>query len=204
MFSVKCRLFMKTEICFLRLALYLLDREWSRQALFLVFSELFISSSLDKLRDRARSGVQNLWDLLPCKKFKKDLDLQVVSRISKTMKTLQWIPNIINNGKVTVNSKYYHEPQPTYNMKENLFRLIFETKIHIHIPIRYFKSLHKASYYSTTIHMKNLYLHSKTHNMGWKWNLYLKSLSRRGPINLSTQTFRNINLTETMTNLIVA
>ena len=142
--------------------------------------------------------------LLPCKKLKKDLDLQVVSPISKTMKKLQWIPNIINNGKVTVNSKYYHEPQPTYNMNENLFRLIFETQIHIHIPVRYFKSLHKASYYSTTIHMKNLYLHPKAHNMGLKWNLYLKSLSRRDPINLSTQTFRNINLTETMTNLTVA
>ena len=57
--------------------------------------------------DRARSGVQNLWDapdflgadILPCK---KPLDLQVFSRIGKTMKKLQWIPNTIMNISLTV------------------------------------------------------------------------------------------------------
>ena len=39
--------------------------------------------------------------------------------------------------------------------------------------------------------------------MDLKWNLCLTSLSRRGPVNPSTPTFANINLTETMTNLIV-
>ena len=28
-----------------------------------------------------------------------------------------------------------------------------------------------AAYYLITIHIKNLYLHSKTYNMGLKWNL---------------------------------
>ena len=42
---------------------------------------------------------------------------------------------------------------------ENLFRLIFETQIQIHIHIRYFKSLPIETYYLTTIHIKNLYLH---------------------------------------------
>ena len=87
---------------------------------------------------------------------------------------------------------------------ENLFRLIFETQIHIQIHVRYFKSLPIATYYLTTIHIKNLYLYSKTYNMGLKWNLYLKSLSLRGLVNPSTPLFGNINLTETMTNLIVA
>ena len=71
------------------------------------------------------------------------------------------------------------------NINENLFRLIFETKIHIQIHIRYFKSLPIATYYLTTIHIKNLYLHEKTYNPG-------KSVNP------------NINLIETMTNLIVA
>ena len=51
---------------------------------------------------------------------------------------------------------------------KNLFRLIFETQIHIQIHIRYFKSLPIATYYLTTIHIKNLYLYSKTYNMGLK------------------------------------
>ena len=54
------------------------------------------------------------------------------------------------------------------------------------------------------IHIKNLYLHFETYNMGLKWSLYLTSLSRCDPVNPSTTTFGNINLTETMTNLIVA
>ena len=90
------------------------------------------------------------------------------------------------------------------NKYENLFRLIFETQIRIHIHIRYFKSLPTAIYYLTTSHIKNLYRHSKTYNMGLKQNLYLTSLFRRGPINTSTPTFPNINLTETKTILIVA
>ena len=49
---------------------------------------------------------------------------------------------------------------------ENLFRSIFETQIHIHI--RYFKSLPIATYYLKKIHLKNLYLHSKTYDMGLK------------------------------------
>ena len=56
-----------------------------------------------------------------------------------------------------------------YNFgEENLFRLIFETQIQIQIHIRYFKSLPIATYYLTTIHIKNLYLYSKTYNMGLK------------------------------------
>ena len=51
---------------------------------------------------------------------------------------------------------------------ENLFRLIFETQIHIQIHIRYFKSLPIATYYLTTIHIKNLSLHSKAYNMDLK------------------------------------
>ena len=51
---------------------------------------------------------------------------------------------------------------------ENLFRLIFETEIHIEIRIRYFKSLPIATYYLTTIHLKNLYLHSNAYNMSLK------------------------------------
>ena len=86
----------------------------------------------------------------------------------------------------------------TNSSNENLFR--FETQIHM----RYFKSLPIAAYYLTTIYMKNLYLHSKTYNMGLKWNLYLTSLSRCGPVNPSIPTFGNINLTESITNLILA
>ena len=51
---------------------------------------------------------------------------------------------------------------------KNLFRLIFETQIHIQIHIRYFKSLPIATYYLTTIHIKNLSLHSKAYNMDLK------------------------------------
>ena len=50
---------------------------------------------------------------------------------------------------------------------ENLFRLIFHTQINIHIHIRCFKSLPIATYCLTTIHIKNLYLHSKTYDMAW-------------------------------------
>ena len=80
---------------------------------------------------------------------------------------------------------------------------MFETQIHIQIQIRYFKSLPIATYYLTTIHLKNLYLHSKTYNMGLKWNLHLTLVSRSGPVNQSTPTFRNIKLTETITNLVI-
>ena len=85
---------------------------------------------------------------------------------------------------------------------ENLLRLIFKTQIHIHIL--YFKSLPITTYYLTTIHIKYLYLYSKTYNMGLKLNFYLTSLSPRGPVNASTPTFSNINLIETITNLSVA
>ena len=37
-----------------------------------------------------------------------------------------------------------------------------------------------------------------------KSNSYLMSISRRGPVNLSFPTFGNINLTKTITNLLVA
>ena len=49
--------------------------------------------------------------------------------------------------------------------------LIFEAQIHIQIHVRYFKSLPIATYYLSTIHIKYLYLHSKTCNMGLEWNL---------------------------------
>ena len=53
-------------------------------------------------------------------------------------------------------------------LDENLFRLIFETQIHIQIDIRYFKPFSIATYYVATIHIKNLYLHEKTYNMDLK------------------------------------
>ena len=87
-------------------------------------------------------------------------------------------------------------------LHENFFRLIFETRIQI--QIRSLKSLLITIYYLTTIHLRNLYLHSKTYNMGLKLNLYLTPLPHRGPVNPPTSTFGNINFTETMTNLIMA
>ena len=56
----------------------------------------------------------------------------------------------------------------TKPLDENLFKLIFETQIHIQIHIRYFKSLPIATSYLTTIHTKNPYLHSKTYNLALK------------------------------------
>ena len=53
-----------------------------------------------------------------------------------------------------------------------------------------------------TIHIKNLNLYSKAYNMGLTWNSCLTLFPRRGPVNSSTLIFGNINLTETMTNLI--
>ena len=50
------------------------------------------------------------------------------------------------------------------SQNENLFRLIFETQIHIHI--HYFKSLPLATYYLSTIHIKNRDMHSKIYHMG--------------------------------------
>ena len=50
----------------------------------------------------------------------------------------------------------------------------------------------------------NLYYHPFSLSKGQNLFSYLTSLSRRGPVNPSTPTFGNINLTETMTNLIVA
>ena len=88
-------------------------------------------------------------------------------------------------------------------LNENLFRLIFETQIHIQIRIRYFKSLPIATCYLSAIQVRYLYLHSKTYNMDLKWNLYLTSLSHRGPVNSLTPTFGNINLIDTTTNLIL-
>ena len=51
---------------------------------------------------------------------------------------------------------------------ENLFRLMYDTKIYIQIHIRCFKSLPIATYHLTTIHVKNLYLRSMTYNMALK------------------------------------
>ena len=53
-------------------------------------------------------------------------------------------------------------------------------------------------------HINNLYLNSKTINMGVKLNSYLTSLAICSPVNPSTPTFGNINLTEPITNLILA
>ena len=49
----------------------------------------------------------------------------------------------------------------------------------------------------------NLYLQSNTFNMNSKSFSCLVSPSCRGPVNPSTPTFGNINLTETMTNLLL-
>ena len=77
-----------------------------------------------------------------------------------------------------------------FKRDEHLFRLIFETQIHIQIQICYFKLLPIATYYLTTIHIKYLYLHSRTYKMGLKRNWQLTSLSRCGLVNLSTPNFR--------------
>ena len=80
---------------------------------------------------------------------------------------------------------------------ENLFRPIFETD-----SFSDSCSLFQAIAHSNLLF--NNYLCKYSLSTLLKWNLYLTSLSRRGPVNPSTQTFGNINLTETMTNLIVA
>ena len=73
--------------------------------------------------------------------------------------------SLISNSDPSLNFHYTSEKcLNTLNFYENLFRLIFETQIHIQIHIRYFKS----TYYLTTIHIKNLYQHSKNYNMGLK------------------------------------
>ena len=71
-------------------------------------------TDLDKLRAQCRSGALRRAiplkrarfgrAILPCKK-KKGLDLQVFCRIGKTIKKLQWIPNIIMNTNVLKASK---------------------------------------------------------------------------------------------------
>ena len=50
----------------------------------------------------------------------------------------------------------------------------------------------------------NLYLLPKVFHGSSKSNSYLMSISRRGPVNLSTSTFGNINLTKTVTDLLAA
>ena len=50
----------------------------------------------------------------------------------------------------------------------------------------------------------NLYFHSYTMDERQKPFSYMTSLSRRGPVNPSILTFGNINLTETIKNLIVS
>ena len=54
-----------------------------------------------------------------------------------------------------------------------------------------------SSKYSWT----NLYHHSFSLSKGQKLFSNLTSLSRRGPVNPSTNNFPNINLTRTITNL---
>ena len=49
----------------------------------------------------------------------------------------------------------------------------------------------------------NLYYHPYTFDERYKSISYLTSLSRHSPVNPSSSTFGNINLTEAMTNLIV-
>ena len=50
----------------------------------------------------------------------------------------------------------------------------------------------------------NLYYHPFNLPKAYKLFSYLTSRSHRGPVNPSTPTFGNMNLIETMTNLIVA
>ena len=50
----------------------------------------------------------------------------------------------------------------------------------------------------------NLYFHVHAFDISKKSLSYLTSLSRRGPVNTLTPTFRNDSLTETTRNLIVA
>ena len=89
-------------------------------------------------------------------------------------------------------------------LNENLFRLIFEKQPDIQIHIRYFNLIPIAICCLKRIHLKNLYLQSKTYIMGLKQNLYLTPFSHRRPVSPSTPLFRNINFTETIRFLIVA
>ena len=57
---------------------------------------------------------------------------------------------------------------------------------------------------SLKIGCNNLYIHTYTFDGRWESFSYLTSLSRRGPVNPSTPIFLNINLRETITNLIAA
>ena len=57
---------------------------------------------------------------------------------------------------------------------------------------------------SLKIGSNNLYFHPYKLHKGYKLFSYLMSLSPRGPVNPSTPIFGNINLIETITNLIVA
>ena len=50
---------------------------------------------------------------------------------------------------------------------------------------------------------KNLYLHPKPLKVTFKSNSYLMPISCRGPVTLSIPNFPNINLTKTLTNLLV-
>ena len=50
---------------------------------------------------------------------------------------------------------------------------------------------------------KNLCLYPKSFHITLKPNSYLMSISRRGPVNPSTPTFPNINLTKPIKNLLV-
>ena len=49
----------------------------------------------------------------------------------------------------------------------------------------------------------NLYLHFKSFKITLKLNSYLMSISRCNPVNWSTPTFPNTNLTKTIRNLLV-
>ena len=51
---------------------------------------------------------------------------------------------------------------------------------------------------------KNFYLHDKPFKFTLQANSYLPPIFRRGPVNLSTLTFLNINLTKTIGNLLVS
>ena len=75
---------------------------------------------------------------------------------------------ILAPKKVLLLKKQLFGKSTWFGKDENLLRLIFEAQIHIHIHIRYFKSLPIATYYLTMIHIKNIFLHSNSYNVGLK------------------------------------
>ena len=81
---------------------------------------------------------------------------------------------------------------------ENLFRLIFETQIHIQIHIHLYTLFQVISHsnllFNNKTYKKITICTLKTYDMGLKWNLYLTSLFHCGPGKSSNPNFRQYQL----------